>query len=293
MSDERMSEGTLVSSGRETIGQQLARRREAAQLTVAAAAARLRCDVKIIAALEADRFDELGAPVFAQGHLRRYAELVGAPVAEILAEWSQRSAQIAEPDLTRIPRAPARTVDRQAWGRRLTGAAGALVIAVAAWWILQGAGVEAPSVSNTAPNAAPAAPVVAPVAAAESPTPAPVAAVAPSAPAAIAEPPPAPIVETAASLAVTIEVREDCWVELYDASGRRLFFGTVLKGNRAVVRGAAPLRVVLGRADAATLLVAGRAVPIPANLIRNSTAYFTVDGSARLRALPPASAGTP
>lgn len=312
MSDELQ----LTSPDGESIGQRLRHRREATGLTVSAAAAKLRCDETIITALEADRFEELGAPVFARGHLRRYAELLAAPVDELLADWAKRGVQTATPDLTRIPRAPARNLDREAWGRRLGALAGAVVIGVAAWWILQGGAVQTPV-------AVPAPTVVAPVASstpAESSTPAatstsaevatltepPVSATAstvtdpaaapasaptasvPLAAPALAAPVATPVASSisAAPLTISIEVRVDCWTEIYDAEGRKLYFDTLRTGKKASVSGVAPLRVLLGRADRASLTVGGRPVDIPAALVRDTVAYFSIDGAAQLRDLP-------
>jgi cytoskeleton protein RodZ len=176
-----------------------------------------------------------------------------------------------------------------------------VVIAVAAWWILQGGAVQTPP-------AAPAEARVAEVPAAASPTGAsPVAATAPSSttPAsAVTDTPMAasltpavapleasvalPVAASAATarLALSIEVRENCWTEVYDADGRKLYFDTLRAGNRAAVTGAAPLRVLLGRADRASLTIDGRPVAIPTTLIRNTTAYFTVDAAAQLQDLP-------
>lgn len=257
----------LTSPAGESIGQRLRARREAAGLSVTMAASKLHCDAAILDALEADRFEQLGAPVFAQGHLRRYAELVGAPVSDLLADWAQQGTKIAAPDLTRVARAPSHTVDREAWGRRLGALAGAVVIAVAAWWILQGGAVQTQPVASSAP--------VVP-SSNEPPTEienldTPVADVLP-----VAEVP----------IALSVEVSADCWTEIYDAEDRRLYFDTLRVGNRAAVNGVAPLRVLLGRADRASLTIDGRRVVIPAAIVRNTTAYFTVDGSAQLTDLP-------
>lgn len=280
----------LTRTDNGSIGQRLRERRETAGLSIEAAAAKLYCDASIITALEADRFDELGAPVFAQGHLRRYAELVGAPVTELLAEWAQRGARVAVPDLTRIPRAPSPALDREVWGRRLGALAGAVVIAVAAWWILQGGAVQTPPAAPAEARVAAASPVLASpavaspvVAAAASATP-PASTVPDTSVTASLTPAAAPA--AAARLALSIEVRENCWTEVYDADGRKLYFDTLRAGNRAAVTGAAPLRVLLGRADRASLTIDGRPVVIPATLIRNTTAYFTVDAAAQLQDLP-------
>jgi len=267
----------------ESIGQRLARCREAMSLTTATAAARLHCDESIIVSLEADRFAEIGARVFVQGHLRRYADLVGAPTAELMADWTAQGAALAAPDLTKIPRAPMPAVDSQAWGRRLGLLAAAVVIAVAAWWILQGGGVSSqPAVAEPAMTSEvvdesdavtpsdPSMPIEVPPPATEAPVVA-SAAVAPS----------VPVAEGRVVLAV--DVRADCWVEIYDAAGQKLYFDNVGRGGQARAAGRGPLRVLLGRADAASLQVGGRPVTIPAGFIRNSTAYFTVDAAARLR----------
>jgi hypothetical protein len=82
---------------------------------------------------------------------------------------------------------------------------------------------------------------------------------------------------------LAIDVRADCWVEIYDAAGQKLYFDNVSRGAQARAAGDGPLRVLLGRADMASLQVGGRAVTIPAGFIRNSTAYFTVDAAANLQ----------
>jgi cytoskeleton protein RodZ len=272
----------------DTIGQRLTRYRDTMGLTTAAAAARLHCDESIIIALEADRFAEIGARVFVQGHLRRYADLIGAPTAELLADFSAEGVALAAPDLTKIPRAPIPAVNSQAWARRLGIVAAAVVIAVAAWWILQGAGVsnssipaaekmplteEAASTSVELPTATNETAVVEPSVVAPP-------AVAPP----VVEPPvSATTPGVAGRVVLAIDVRADCWVEIYDVAGQKLYFDNVPRGAQARAAGDGPLRVLLGRADAASLQVGGRAIAIPSSFIRNSTAYFTVDAAANLQ----------
>ena len=48
-------------------------------LSIEDVADRLRLNEALVLAMEEDRFGLLGAPVFARGHLRNYAALVGAP----------------------------------------------------------------------------------------------------------------------------------------------------------------------------------------------------------------------
>jgi cytoskeleton protein RodZ len=297
----------LTSPGEESIGPRLARHREGRGLTLEAAAARLHCDVAILRALETERFGEIGARVFVQGHLRRYAEFVGAPADELLAEWARRGAAQTDPDLTRVPRAPARVVDPQAWARRLGSLAAALVIAVAAWWILKGGGVATPvpSVPAAMPSAAVATPAVnmstmvppvasAPVAAAPAAAAqveaVPIAAVPIAAVPVASASVPAAATQVAGRRSIVLTAgAADSWVEVYDATGRRLYFDLVRRGSRATAEGAAPLRVLVGRADTMALEIDGRGVTIPAELLRNATAHFTIDSQARLaRYLKPA-----
>ena len=272
----------------DTIGQRLTRYRDTMGLTTAAVAARLYCDESIIIALEADRFAEIGARVFVQGHLRRYADLIGAPTAELLADFSAEGVALAAPDLTKIPRAPIPAVNSQAWARRLGIVAAAVVIAVAAWWILQGAGVSNSSIpaAEKMPLTEEAASTAVELPTATNET----AVVEPSvvAPPAVAPPVVEPPVSAttpgvAGRVVLAIDVRADCWVEIYDVAGQKLYFDNVPRGAQARAAGDGPLRVLLGRADAASLQVGGRAIAIPSSFIRNSTAYFTVDAAANLQ----------
>ena len=305
MSDELV----LTSPGEESIGPRLARLRSAQGLTTAAAAARLHCDEAIIKALETERFEEIGARVFVQGHLRRYGEFLGIPVDELLADWSRRSASATDPDLRRVPRAPVRAIDPQAWGRRIGAAAAAVVIAVAAWWILRGGSVAQPNAAApTLPAAAPvvvnsevastdlAAPAQAtsavpaePAPPAEAATPAesatPAAAAMPATSSALSVARPAQLITPRVVDRHSIVVSAagaDCWTEIYDARGQRLFFDLLRRGNRASVEGEAPLRVLLGRADVTTLQVDGKSVAIPENFRRDSTAHVNVYSPSRL-----------
>lgn len=64
-------------------GAALRARREALGLTIQQAAEALHLDPAMVAAIEADRFAALGAPVYARGHLRKYAIVLG-----LSPEWA-------------------------------------------------------------------------------------------------------------------------------------------------------------------------------------------------------------
>ena len=120
-----------------SIGERLRAGRERAGLSVAAAAEKLHLDIKVIEALEADRFAELGASVYVRGHLRRYADFVGEPGAELVSSYTARESRPPPPDLTQIPQA-----ERRADPRRLVtpfvGLACAVVLLLAIWFVLAG-----------------------------------------------------------------------------------------------------------------------------------------------------------
>jgi len=70
--------------GHRSPGAQLRTAREGVGLSIEEVADRLRLSEALVLAMEEDRFGLLGAPVFARGHLRNYAALVGAPEREVL-----------------------------------------------------------------------------------------------------------------------------------------------------------------------------------------------------------------
>jgi cytoskeleton protein RodZ len=68
----------------------------------------------------------------------------------------------------------------------------------------------------------------------------------------------------------------DCWTEITDASGRRLFFQLGRSGRTVNVSGAAPLNVLFGDADNVDIRVNGEDFTIPAANRRGRTARLTI-----------------
>jgi hypothetical protein len=60
-----------------TPGELLRRERERRSISLLQAAEDLHLDTRVVEAIEANRFDLLGAPVYARGHLKKYAALMG------------------------------------------------------------------------------------------------------------------------------------------------------------------------------------------------------------------------
>ena len=101
-----MSEGGNDSGARKSgIGARLQAGRERADLSLAQAAELLHVDPNVIHALEVENFGELGAAVYARGHLRHYAELVQESAPELLGLYAASVHAAPLPDLTRMPHA--------------------------------------------------------------------------------------------------------------------------------------------------------------------------------------------
>lgn len=245
----------------------------------------LHVDVRIIEALEAGRFESLGAPVFVRGHLRKYAELLGLDPEPLLSAYGQQSVQ--PPAL--VPIVPA-THPRPEVPANIIGALVVAVIVIsAAWWALRERDTSPPvSAPETESAESPAA-----IAKDES------AAVAPGAqPVAVTEtitvPASAPVevaqvenVAERASSGTRVRLRlsfsADSWVELYDADGRRFYFDLGPANSVRSFSATAPVRVFLGNAAGVQMELNGQAVALPEQVKRGNVARFTVDARGQVR----------
>src|ERR1700681_1095393 len=134
-----MDEGAAQSHS-SSPGARLAAARERAGMTLLQAAERLRLDVATLQALEAGRFQTLGAAVFVRGHLRHYAELVGLPLDEIDAAYAASSARLApQPDLRRTTTLPGNSASRGFSLPPRAALIGAIVLVLVAlvWWAMR------------------------------------------------------------------------------------------------------------------------------------------------------------
>ena len=280
-----MSETAVPVSAPRSIGERLRAGRERAGLSVAAAGEKLHLDPKVIEALEADRFAELGASVYVRGHLRRYADFVGEPGIEMVNAYSEREARPPPPDLTQVPH-PERRADPRRLVTPLVGLGCALVLAFAIWWVLAGSRGVANSNGLAAAGDAPAATANTPAVAAAKPD-VQVASNTVSAPAptpVAAEPPPRVETTPARTTQLRLVLSSESWVEVYDSRGQRLFYDVASAGSVQSIEGRPPLRVVLGNAAAVAVEVDGLAREIPSAAIEGEGARFVVNRSGSLRA---------
>ena len=277
-----------------SIGERLRAGRERSGLSIAAAGEKLHLDPKVIEALEADRFADLGASVYVRGHLRRYADFVGEPGAAMVESYqSSRAARPPPPDLTQIPHAEHRS-DPRRLVTPLVGLSCAAVLLLAIWWVLAGSKGGAGKAANESAAVPVAVPSVAPAAqgaidsAASVPAASPAEtgtaknAAANSPAAASVTPPKREEVTAARETRLKLGLTSDSWVEIYDARGERLFYDVASAGSVQSVAGRGPLRVVLGNSAGVTVEVDGQARSIPANAADGEGARFVVNRSGTL-----------
>jgi cytoskeleton protein RodZ len=270
-------------------GARLRREREARGLTQQQAAEQLTLDISVITALEANDFSALGAPVFAKGHLRRYAALLELPEGDILGGYDRSKGQPEQPTLvpkSRFEMAPVR--GKPKWPFVAGGALAFLLAAGLAayvssnglklpWSSIADAKREAPAAGTGSTNATPArspAAVASPATGAvatASGTPAPAAAAAPAA------------VLPAGQVSLQLRFATDSWVEIYDGTGKAVLYDLGKSGTERTVTGTAPLSVTIGNAPAVSIAVNGRAVTPPPLPPGQTVARFSIglDGALR------------
>lgn len=114
-------------------GARLRAAREARGLSIEEVADRLRLNAALVLAMEQDRLALLGAPVFARGHLRNYAALVGAAEKEVMAACDP--ADVPEP--TFLPALDRRTkpLRRARWVWPVAAVVLAIAVVTAVWWM--------------------------------------------------------------------------------------------------------------------------------------------------------------
>jgi cytoskeleton protein RodZ len=275
-------------------GERLAVARRAHEISASDIAKELHLDEPKVRALEQNNFELLGAPVFAKGHLRKYAELVGVPIDDIIADYYQLNRTSGAPPVV----GPARKFERDfSPGPWIAGGIVVVVIASAAYWWFTREPVP-PPVARTEPA------VLAPFASEARDEPVQEAAakaaeaaeiVSESEPLVVVEdlPPPETVLVSSAApvfeadtlaeeesflpqVHVELSFSGDCWTEVSDASGRRLFYNLGTAGTVVALSGDEPLQIVLGDSENISITVEGQDYPITDYVRRGSLTRLTI-----------------
>jgi cytoskeleton protein RodZ len=287
-------------------GSKLKAERERRGLSAQKAADEMHLDRWVIDALETDDYQRIGPTVYAKGHLKKYAALLGLPTAEILAGFESRApsrteAPAAGPSMLLSTRGDSPSSGRLSLIQIGAGAAIALALGLL-WWRPWHPRAKVPSVVppaasmpatpadkpvesgilSTASAASVAAEVVAPTPAADPGT------------AIGTDAPTAPVPGTGRAR-LRLSFSADSWVEIHDASGKRTFAGNGLANSVKTVAGAAPLRVYLGVGSGVQLEINDRAVAIGPQFFAGDVARFEAgaDGVLRRDSHPDQSHGAP
>jgi cytoskeleton protein RodZ len=259
-------------------GERLAEARRARQISVLEVAKELHLDEPKVRALERNDFEMLGAAVFAKGHLRKYAQLVGVDEADVFADYYKMT-HTAElpPVVIRHPKVR-KEISPGPW---IAAIIVILAAAAAYWWFAVRAAV--PQVSVPAGPAAslgdrPVAegagattasrPEIT-IASAREPR---EEATAPASPAGETGTPPSAGDDTR----IELSFRGDCWTEISDATGRRLFFGMGRAGRTVDLAGTPPFDALFGNAANVGLRVDGADRPVTPDTPGGRTARLTI-----------------
>ena len=271
-------------------GERLAEARRLRQISLPDIARELHIDEIKVQALEENKFEVLGAPVFAKGHLRKYAEIVGVPIDDVMADYYALNRSAGAPPIVGPPRKRPREFNIGPW---LLLIPVLLLAAGAYWWLNRPAG-PAPAAVQPAPQAT-ARQTPAPQSAASDTSPEPaISDEPPTDAAAPAVEAPLPVSENAApaarepaaagsqapagnEVALRLVFSGDCWTEITAGDGRRLFFDLGQAGRTLNLAGVAPVRVLLGNANNVALTVNGEPYRIAERERRGDTARLTIN----------------
>src|SRR5688572_1872522 len=152
MSDSEQSSEPAARPPPATLGERLRAARLNQDLTVEQLSTELRIEAKQLHALEDNRFEQIGVPVFVKGYLKQYGTRLGLDVADLLALYYKQTT------LADVQIQPSRTIklhdERQITAWVLAAVVLLVVIGgLAAWWWSGGSfatGVSAPSTATPA-----------------------------------------------------------------------------------------------------------------------------------------------
>jgi cytoskeleton protein RodZ len=268
-------------------GPRLKAERERRGLSPQKAADELHLDGWVIDALEAEDYQRVGPAVYAKGHLKRYAALLGLPSDEIMAGYETRAQapkpSAAQPANVRL-HTDAPAVRNLPWPPIAASVMAVLLALGVFWWKPWHPRGSAPSAAQplaanlrSAPADA-AADAAGPMAASAAPS---------AMPPGPSSSPPAPTPSDAAAgmgrARIRLSFSADSWVDIRDAAGRRVFAGKGRANSVKTLGGVAPLRVYLGFASGVQLEINSRVVAIGPQFVAGDVARFEAGADGVLR----------
>jgi cytoskeleton protein RodZ len=282
-------------------GTKLKAERERRGLSAQKAADEMHLDRWVIDALEADDYKRIGPTVYAKGHLKKYAALLGLPAAEIMAGYDSRppgpiEITSAGPSMLLSTRDEGPAFGHWSPAQIVGCLVAALLLAGVLWWRpwhqRSTAPVSTPAVAASPAVATPEGPAESAAVSSAAASPdsrdmpaAPAAAPAIDNGAAAVPASDAPAAQTpgAGRARLRLSFSADSWVDVHDANGRRTFAGNGLANSVKTIAGAAPLRVYLGVGSGVQLEINDRAVAIGPQFFAGDVARFEAGADGVLR----------
>jgi cytoskeleton protein RodZ len=285
-----------MSEAGESLGGRLKAERERKGFSTQKAADQLHLDAWVIEALESGDYARIGPSVYGKGHLKRYAGLLGLPADEIIGAYETRpAAPVEAAQAPALRMRAAETQDRAPPWATVAGVAviSVLVAAAAVLWWRPWLSRRIAATARPAPSALVTAEGIA----------APKAAGGESADVAAGTTPGDAHSATAAAgtevdsvaaggtepvlglghARLRLSFSADSWVEVHDASGRRLFAGRGHANSVKTIAGAAPMKVYLGFASGVQLEVNNHVVAIGPQFVAGDVAHFEAGADGVLR----------
>jgi len=285
MSDERDKSDEQTPDAESSAprgGERLAEARREQQISVLEVAKELHLDEPKVRALERNDFEMLGAPVFAKGHLRKYAQLVGVDPDDVFADYYQLTRSESLPPVVVASRPRVR--QELSPGPWIAVIVVIIVAAASYWWfaVESESNVQTPEPGiiesdpveqgNVESEPAEQAVMITTVDASDEPV---VAAADPVAD----ELAPAPVDALPdGEIRMSLSFSGDCWTEISDATGQSLFVDMGRDGRQVELTGRPPFAVLFGNVENVSVRVSGEDYPVAAANPGSRTARLTIVG---------------
>jgi cytoskeletal protein RodZ len=242
------------------LGEALRDAREQQERSVADISAAINLRQTVVRAIENDDFTLCGGDVYARGHIRAYAHLLGIDAAPLLRAYDERTGA-----LPASARVALLTDDDVPLERRrpnwpvLAGAVLVVVVALLGWQLVGELRGPARPIEPVAGAGQTVTPTGGPTTSTTSPTPSvPSVSASPSASASAGSgTSTATAVPRPGQVAVALKITGDSWVEVRDAQGRTVYSGLLAKGAAKRFSDTTALRLTLGNAGGVQLTVNG------------------------------------
>ena len=266
-------------------GERLAEARREQQISVHEIAKELHLDEHKVRALERNEFDVLGAPVFAKGHLKKYSQLVGVNADDVMADYYQLNRAASIPPVISARQRPRQELSPGPWIAVIV----VVVLAVTVyWWFSSPADPDPdPGSAEVQQDLLPAEEspgAVAPSGTTAEPSESPAERI-PATPVEV-EPEAVPQDEETSSpeivpgqMRMLLTYTGDCWTEITDATGRRLFFDLGRDGRTVELNGAEPFNVLFGSPANVLITVNGGEYELPPIVRPDRPMRLTISGS--------------